>query len=434
MTVIDLEFMRTRKKQLLEIVDRGFRRDGVVYVKTSLSLMNKQRPAEVRNVGEFLNKSNANGRSNTAENEFEKKAGEFGGMMVDLMMKKGYLNKNMDDEDNEKSLCLFNFYLPHNRDAKITIDEKKEFVVKDGMMVVLPGPLLESSSEARYAFSTQQPKNLTPYFYSHRFVSEKDEGGLSQLVEAIDSSLVYYYATSSLSTITFTALQKRVRQSSGLVLNLEHMQQILTVEPSLYVVSAAGETFGIKANGLPVEMIQRRKRFRNALKTWKNTTIPLSELPELSKASKKRSAAQVLLQDPIKIQKKAKAAAVDERKKTGTFLERIRAKESAAKNDPSKDERARKLKYENYIKSQLPCVISILFALRSKAYTFDELLKIFSDSLALRLSPEESKDVIHRLSTDAPSFCSIVKAGNLDAVKISHSGWDHQSLKNKLCI
>jgi hypothetical protein len=435
MTVVDLEFMRTRKNQLLEIVDRGFRRDGLVYVKTSLSLINKQRPSEVRNVGEFLNKGNINGRSNALETAFEKKAGEFGDMMAELMMKRGYLSKSVDDDcDNEESLCLFNFYLPHGRDAKITIDGKKGFAVKDGMMAVLPGPLLESTSADRYIFSTQQPKNLTPYFYSRRFGSEKDEGGLSQLVEAIDSSLVYYYATSSLSAITFTSLQKRVRQSSGLVLNLEHIQQILTVEPSLYVVSAAGETFGIKANGLPIEMIQRRKRFRNALKKWKNKTIPLSELPELTKTTKKRTASQTLLQDPVKVQKKAKAAAANEIKQTGTLLERIRAKEAAAKNDPSKDERVRKQKYETYIKSQLPRVISILFALRSKAYTFDELLKIFSDSLTLRLSPEESRDVINRLSTDAPTFCSIVKAGSLNAVKICHSGWDHQSLKNKLCI
>ncbi|KAA8917245.1 hypothetical protein TRICI_000638 [Trichomonascus ciferrii] len=396
--------------------------------------MTKQRPSEVHNVGEFLNKGNINGRSNALETAFEKKAGEFGDMMADLMTKKGYLNKNVDDNRNEESLCLFNFYLPHGRDATITVNENRSFAVKDGMMAVLPGPLLESASEARYVFSTQQPKNLTPYFYSHRLGSEKDEGGLCQLVEAIDSSLVYYYATSSLGSITFTSLQKRVRQSSGLVLNLEHIQQILTVEPSLYVISAAGETFGVKANGLPLEMIQRRKRFRHALKKWKNKTIPLSQLPELTKTSKKRSASQTLLQDPIKIQKKAKVAAANETKKTGTLLERIRAKEAAAKNDPSKDERVRKEKYENYIKSQLPRVISILLSLRSKAYTFDELLKVFSDSLTLRLSPEESRDVIHRLSTDAPTFCSIVKAGSLNAVKICHSGWDHQSLKNKLCI
>lgn len=434
MTVIDLEFMRARKKQLLEIVDRGFRRDGIVYVKTSLSLMNKPQPAEVRNVGEFLNRRGPNGRSKALENEFEKKAGEFGDMIADLMTKRGYLNKNMDDENNEESLCLLNFYLPHSRDAKITIDQQKDFVVKEGMMAVLPGPLLESVSEARYMFSIQEPKSLTPYFYSHRIGSEKDECGLSRLVEAIDSSLVYYYATSSLSSITFTSLQKRVRQSYGLVLSLEHIQQILTVEPSLYVVSAAGETFGIRANGLPVEMIQRRKRFRNALRTWKDKKIPLSELPELSKVNRKRSAAQVLIQDPIKVQKKAKALAADEQKKSGTLLERIRAKEAAAKNDPSKDERIKKLNYENYIKSQLPRVISVLLALRSKAYTFDELLKIFSDSLALRLSADESRDVIRRLSTDVPTFCSIVQAGKLNAVKICHSGWDHQSLKNKLCI
>lgn len=445
MTVIDLEFMESRKNLLIQTIDQGFKSNGIIYVKKPSQ---KKGPREISNISDFLNKQPKNMNiKQHQEREFEKNAKEVGSLIVNVLQSCELINQEeIENEDNNRNeLCILNIYSPQQINASITLNQERTHSLPQDTLAVLPGPLLESSSNGRYRFSTQEPDGLIPYFYTRgkpkndMHNGNKQMENLKLLFEAIDYSLVYFYATSSLSAITFPSLQKRVRQYSGRVLTIEHIQQILTICPSSYIISIAGNTYAVKAQGLPVKLVDRKHQFENALLNQQHPNdIPLHPLPEFTindngTKTKKRPAPASSNTPILKVQKKTQQQQTT-KADHGTLLERIRAKEAAAKLDPLKDERQRQMKYEQYIQDQLPYVINILLSLQSKSYTFDQLIKLFADSMKLKLSIEESKDVIDRLSKAVPGFCTIVQAGKVNAVRLTQSGWNMEEIKYELCI
>lgn len=290
---------------------------------------------------------------------------------------------------------------------------------------------LSRASKGEWKFAPHQPGKADPhYIYSkNRPVYNEHAASVADLCtafDAIETSLIYHY-TSSIQPIPFQTLRQKTLQYSKSSLTLSHIQQIITIYPDSYsIVSSSRGDYSIAANGIPHRCQQRKQQFKELAARWQNKAVPLNPLPENGPTSVKRTASDRL----ESLRKKPKMPTKPElAERSGSVLQRIRAKEASRAFDYKlKELQATQKTYDTFIGAQLTRICTILLSLQSRSYSLEQLLKILSDSLKTRLSPQESRDALDILSKRAPEFCTIVNTGAVRAIKLNHSGWTYNRL------
>jgi hypothetical protein len=251
---------------------------------------------------------------------------------------------------------------------------------------------------------------------------------LLKVFKSIEASLLYYYATSKLDSISLNKLQSRVAQQSRVSLTLDHLQQILAIYPQAFELTSTRDGYVIRAPSVITAARERTNEFLKRCHRAKDKSCDVLPLGELSpqKMNLKRPASSRL-----ESLKKIPKTSCEKSAKVGSIVDRIRAKELAGKSKEPEDPL---LAYKKFINSHLDRVAAALLTLArysgpSHSYAMASVTKKLSDSL--RLSKTESEDALLALSERIPSFCSVVQSGTVKAVRV-FGGWNLIHVKGRL--
>ncbi|KAF5095386.1 hypothetical protein D0Z00_003166 [Geotrichum galactomycetum] len=303
---------------------------------------------------------------------------------------------------------------------------------------------------------------------------------LLKLQKSVDDSILLH-SISSTAPITLHQLTYRVSENSRLTLDLAFVQQILTIWPEAYIVEPSVVnprelTLSIpRADESLVQSLPKRQaRFDKKCVAYAKahgncSNIPLYPVADTSKCSAspvhpatptKRTPPRITKQPspygrtPMSVlssassrlnslsltspakklalgspaKKPLSSLATSPVKKTGTFLERIRAKEQAAKlaaatANPLDTPEA---KYERYLESKLLAIAPIVAGLRPgtggdrkpTTMALSQVLGKIRDSLKLALSPRESEDCLRLLAQRVPELCELRTVSGVTGVCI----------------
>lgn len=300
---------------------------------------------------------------------------------------------------------------------------------------------------------------------------------LVQLHKSIDDSILLH-TISSTAPITFAVLCKRVSQDSRLTLEMAYLQQILTVWPESYtlnpsVVNKMDITISIPSSlDTKVTLIQslparqamfERKCFEYAQQS-NSVNIPLHPITVLAtpqrrhaltpaqpsrgalmrKASREqispysltRKSAPLTGASPSKLNRVGLAQPVVA-KKQGSVLDRIRAKEAAAK-EAKKFEESPEVRYRKYLESKLPSIATVIAGLRKpsrqgqgETLALEHVLSKVRDSVKITISPKETEGALRLLAQKLPEFCTITTVGKVTGVCI-HNDLTINTILNRL--
>lgn len=300
---------------------------------------------------------------------------------------------------------------------------------------------------------------------------------LLKLQKSIDDSILLH-SISSTAPITLHHLTQRVSENSRLTLELSFVQQILTIWPDAYIVKPSVVnpreltlTIPLLDGSLIQSLPKRQVLFDEKCVAYAKvhgdcSNIPLHAVvdtsstspvfpatptkntpPRITKQSSPygRSPMSVLssassrlntlsLNSPVKklalnssSKKSLSSLTTSPIKKTGTFLERIRAKEQAAKLAAAANSLdTPEVKYERYLESKLLAIAPIVAGLRqgtgcSRTQTtlaLNQVLSKIRDSLKLALSPRESEDCLRMLACRVPELCELRTVSGVTGVCI----------------
>lgn len=257
---------------------------------------------------------------------------------------------------------------------------------------------------------------------------------LQKLFKAIDTCLCYYFATAAKNHISFADLQLRVARNARLTLRLQHLQQIKSVWNDAFSLYEDQSGYHVSVSSLPLNPKLRWETFLTCCLNHGLSPVSLHPIEDRVKRTKRPALDRLesLRKSPHKPQ------LVTDFKKKGSLIDRIRAKEQAAKlNSPEKPQQDQD---EKFINSQLEPIAKVLVTL-TDAYaqqtttclSLQELFKKLSDSLKSKLSSTETLKALETLSERLPKFCTIVYTGNIKAVRIYH-GWTHESVRRQLNV
>lgn len=302
---------------------------------------------------------------------------------------------------------------------------------------------------------------------------------LLKLQKSVDDSILLH-SISSTAPITLHQLTYRVMENSRLTLNLHSVQQILTIWPEAYIVKPSVVnsreltlTIPRACESLIQSLPKRQALFDEKCVAYAKvhgdcSNIPLHPVVDTTKCSaspahpstpKKRTPPRITKQpspygrSPMSVlssassrlnslslispakklalgspaRKPLSSLATTPTKKSGTFLERIRAKEQAAKlaaaANPLDTPEA---KYERYLESKLLAIAPIVAGLRQgtggdrrpTTMALSQVLGKIRDSLKLALSPRESEDCLRMLAQRVPELCELRTVSGVTGVCI----------------
>ncbi|CAN6669319.1 hypothetical protein TRVA0_041S01002 [Trichomonascus vanleenenianus] len=424
-------------------IDHGLKLDGAVYVKhPDIKLLQQQETRVLKESNESkLNELSAllNGenekKEGVSEKEFKRIMAELNSIFqdcIDTLLKEKCKNTNSSVSER-----FITYYVPQ-KGQKVVVGEKK-FYYAPGMAVVAAGPRLEKMSGGRYkacqVFTEAKPYSVVEYNSAtcsnevNQEPKAKQRETLPQLFDAIDGSLMYFASTSN-SAMPWKLLCQRVALYSRQELIIHHLQQILTIFPDAYTVETDTCQYKLTARNLLRTRAARKQKFNTLYNDYLKThaSIPLAELPPLTtQITKKRLASErleALKKSPVK-----KARKEEPVKKTGSLLDRIRAKEAARAALPADyEQKLAEKNYNDFISSQLSRVSALLLSLQAKSYSMDHVVALIGNSMNFKISKKESVDALHALASRVPGFCSIVSIGPIKAIKISN-GWTIQQVE-----
>lgn len=305
---------------------------------------------------------------------------------------------------------------------------------------------------------------------------------LLKLQKSIDKSILLHTISSSAS-ISAPVLCSRVSQDSRLTFEMSYLQQILTIWPDSYIVSPSVVNTSELTISLPPALDKkmtlmnstpiRYATFRqHCLKYAENHScdnIPLhainicqaASLPprrilsprgparvsvtrtvsreSSSPYSLTRKVAPLTGLSPSKLNRPGNSAPLNATVKKGSFMERIRAKEAAAK-EALKTTESPELRHQRYIESKLLSVASVVAGLRKSRHggmgetlALQHVLSKIRDSAKSTLSPSESEEVLRMLAKRMPDLCTLRTVGKVTGVYI-HNGLPVTEIQQRLAV
>lgn len=323
-------------------------------------------------------------------------------------------------------------------------------------------------------------------WYSHLVSQSHQSSGtlprklelLLKLQKSIDKSILLH-TISSTAPMTSSMLCNRVSQDSRLTFEMAYLQQILTIWQDAYiihssVVSRSEVTISIPPsldrkvslmNSLPARHAEfEQKCFVYASKNCCNkiplqpyNIVPQVKLssptkllsPRKGPARTNRTTSRELT-SPYSLTRKAPLTGLSPSKlntglrspppspvKTGSFMERIRAKEAAAK-EALKTAESPELRHKRYIESKLASVAAVIAGLRNprrkgvgETFALQNVLGKIRDSSKVTISPTESEEALRMLAERLPDLCTLTTVGKVTGVCV-HNDFPITSIQERL--
>lgn len=300
---------------------------------------------------------------------------------------------------------------------------------------------------------------------------------LVQLHKSIDNSILLH-TISSTAPITFNVLCKRVSQDSRLTLEMAYLQQILTIWPESYmlspsVVNKMEITISIPPSlekkvtliqSLPARQAMFERRCFKFAQQTNSVNISLHPIAALATPQQRhaltpaQTSRGALMRktsreqaSPYSLDRKSKpltgaspsklnrAGLVQPvvAKKQGSVLDRIRAKEAAAK-EAKKFEESPEARHRKYLESKLPSIATVIAGLRKpsrqgqgETLALEHVLSKVRDSVKITISPKETEGALRLLAQKLPEFCTIKTVGKVTGVCI-HNDLSISTILNRL--
>lgn len=268
---------------------------------------------------------------------------------------------------------------------------------------------------------------------------------LCKLMAAIDSAIMYHLATNCRDVIELSDLADSVsRLGANLKVTKDSLREINHVLEGCYDVSnqyiKGAFCLTVGCPSLPAKAESRKKEFELACHRYLKSD-PLGVIPAKTdntdtenlpmgfapNGNKTKALARKKL-----LTKQAPLGFSISKKKGGSILERVRAKEKASKMRTQLEAQKVSETYHGFVSSHLPNICKALVALipsgsPSKSYSLSQIIQALSDSLTSHVSPVELQDALKILCEKAPGFCTITSVGKVSGVRLN-SGWSLNQL------
>lgn len=290
---------------------------------------------------------------------------------------------------------------------------------------------------------------------------------LIRLHKSIDNSILLHTISSSAS-INFTMLGIRVSEDSRLTLEMAYLQQILTIWPESYtlthsVVNQSELTVSVPPSldrkvtlikSLPIRQAVFKAKCFEYAKLHDCSEIPLSpitlrseittrrvisprsqssRMTSMRKSSREQTSPYSLTRKLAPLTgssqsrlNKSGGPLPPSAKKIGSVLDRIRAKEAAAKEAQKFAETPESL-HRRYIESKLPSIAAIVAGLRKpsregsgQTLALHHVMSKIMDSVVTTLSPSEAEGALRMLAEKLPEFCTLTTVGKVTGVRIEN--------------
>jgi DNA replication factor Cdt1 C-terminal domain len=255
---------------------------------------------------------------------------------------------------------------------------------------------------------------------------------LQALLLSIDTCLSYYFLTAATDKIRVQELEVRVARNSGLSLTTQHLQHIKFIWNDVFDLYIDQSGLNLSIQRLPLNPKERSQVFASCCRYKKHQCLELH--PIVNRTPPAKRAAEERLESLRKCPEKPKLVVSFDR--SGSLLDRIKAKEKAANSNPPTV--LEKEQYSKFIIGQLESITRVLVTLTSPysqqpstCVSFEEIFKLLSDSLKSKLTFAEIQNALAILAQYIPKFCVLITMGNIRAVRI-YRGWTNETVQNYL--
>lgn len=274
---------------------------------------------------------------------------------------------------------------------------------------------------------------------------------LCRLMAAIDSAIMYHLAINSRDFVELSDLADSVsRLGANLKVTKNSLHQINHVWKGCYHVTnqfiKGAFCLTVGCASLPAKAESRKREFELACHQYLKSD-PLGVIPSITEntdtenvpvgfapnGNKSKALARKKL-----LTKQASLGFSISKKKGGSILERVRAKEQASQMRTQLEAQKVSDAYRGFVSSHLPSICKALVALTSsgslsKSYSLSQIIQALSDSLASHVSPVELQDALKILCEKAPGFCTIISVGKVSGVRLN-SGWSLNQLMSAIKV